>query len=366
MLRKGFLFLAISIAIWGCSSKSIEIEGNLKGLADTKAYLNRISEGAPLAIDTVDVKDGKFIFTIDKIDAQLLVVFFEGQKVPLVFFGGDKDISATGEFEKLDDVKVTGSESTALFAKFNNEMPGKVRTVEIKNDFMKAQMSGDQATMNSLREEMGSIFEEQKTYFNKFVETNTNNAVGAFMTLNVAGEYDTTKLKELIAKFETALGEHVYVNELKKLLEPMEKHELAMQAVAVGKPAPEFTLKSSNGADVSLSSFKGKYVLVDFWASWCAPCRQENPNVVKAYAMFNKKGFEVVSVSTDREEEKWLQAVEQDKMTWTQVRDLDGSVSQSYAIQVIPTTFLLDKDGVIIAKDLRGDDLINKLEELMK
>ncbi len=117
--------------------------------------------------------------------------------------------------------------------------------------------------------------------------------------------------------------------------------------------------------EVSLSSLKGKYVLVDFWASWCGPCRNENPKVVAAYNKYNSKGFEVLSVSVDEDEAKWLEAVKTDGLIWTNVRDVNKEVGKQYAIRNIPTTLLLDKEGKIIGKNLRGAELEEKLAELL-
>jgi peroxiredoxin len=142
-----------------------------------------------------------------------------------------------------------------------------------------------------------------------------------------------------------------------------------IKAVALGAIAPEFTEADTSGKMVDLSSFRGKYVLIDFWASWCGPCRHENPNVVKAFNHYKGQKFTIIGVSLDRPtgKEKWLAAIHKDGLTWTQVSDLkfwDSKTAAMYAVRGIPQNFLLDPDGKIIAKNLRGDDLENKLEEI--
>ncbi len=143
----------------------------------------------------------------------------------------------------------------------------------------------------------------------------------------------------------------------------------ALDNMSVGKEAADFTQKDTAGIPVTLSSYRGKYVLLDFWASWCAPCRAENPNVVKAYGKYHPKGFEILSVSLDKEadKDKWLKAIHDDKLTWTHVSDLQSwgnSVAKTYAIQAIPQNFLIDPAGKIVGKNLRGEELAKKLKEV--
>ena len=150
------------------------------------------------------------------------------------------------------------------------------------------------------------------------------------------------------------------------------KSEMAAQAsqvaVVEGALAPDITLENTKGQVISLSSLRGKYVLIDFWASWCKPCRQENPNVVRMYTKYKDKGFEVYSISLDDNKNAWLKAVETDGMIWTNVlgkKNGSSAVALQYSIQVIPTTYLLDKEGKIIAKNLRGAALEQKLGAIL-
>lgn len=157
------------------------------------------------------------------------------------------------------------------------------------------------------------------------------------------------------------------LSDIKKSLDA----QLAMNSGWIGKQAPEFTLPDVNGKEVKLSSFKGKFVLVDFWASWCKPCRLENPNVVKAFQQFRNKNFTILGVSLDKpgEKDKWLQAIRDDKLDWTHVSDLkfwNSEVVPLYHIDGIPYNVLVDPEGKIIAESLRGSALEAKLSEVLK
>jgi peroxiredoxin len=140
-----------------------------------------------------------------------------------------------------------------------------------------------------------------------------------------------------------------------------------LKNVAVGETVTDFTLNDPSGNPVALSSFRGKILLIDFWASWCGPCRRENPNVVKLYNDFNDKGFEILGVSFDEDFNRWVGAIEDDQLTWPHVSDLQGwgsAAGKLYGINSIPATVLVDREGTIIAKNLRGEELRKKLEEL--
>lgn len=155
------------------------------------------------------------------------------------------------------------------------------------------------------------------------------------------------------------------MEEYKKLTSEESNHA----AVGLGQTAPEIKLPDPNGKEIALSSLRGKYVLVDFWASWCAPCRAENPNVVKAYQQYKDKNFTIFSVSLDQKKEVWVKAIKDDGLTWNHVSDLkfwDSEPAKAYGVEAIPANFLLDPAGKIIAMNLRGEDLENKLKEVLK
>ncbi|MEN0048977.1 MAG: TlpA disulfide reductase family protein, partial [Bacteroidota bacterium] len=158
-----------------------------------------------------------------------------------------------------------------------------------------------------------------------------------------------------------------YKNTAPAAVKTIKTQMAAAQSFIIGAEAPDFAQKTPEGEDLKLSDLRGKIVLVDFWASWCGPCRRENPNVVKMYEKYKDQGFEILGVSLDKQETRWLQAIEQDKLTWPQVSDLKGwqnEVATLYSVRSIPSTVLVDAEGKIMARNLRGAALEAKLEQV--
>jgi peroxiredoxin len=207
---------------------------------------------------------------------------------------------------------------------------------------------------------------EQKNIKNKqYLKDNASSPIAMFVLKQYAG-YDINA--DDVEPMFLALPEQLRASPAGK--DMAEKLETAKKT-GVGKMAMDFTQNDTLGNPVSLSSFRGKYVLIDFWASWCGPCRQENPNVVKAFNAYNSKGFTVLGVSLDQPtaKDKWMKAIHDDKLTWTQVSDLKywkNDVAVQYGIQAIPQNFLIDPQGKIVGKNLRGEALNKKLAEIFK
>ena len=171
-----------------------------------------------------------------------------------------------------------------------------------------------------------------------------------------------SELKATRAKISSELAGCPYVKDLDGIIKQLEN-------VQIGKVAPEFSLPDTAGVSVSLSDFRGKYVLLDFWASWCPPCRRENPNVVKAFNEYKDKNFTIVGISLDKDKSKWMKAIADDNLAWTHLSDLkywDSEIPALYGVRGIPANVLLDPDGVIVAKNITGEDLHKKLKEVIK
>ncbi|MBI9035274.1 MAG: TlpA family protein disulfide reductase [Bacteroidales bacterium] len=195
-----------------------------------------------------------------------------------------------------------------------------------------------------------------------FVTVNNDKLASMYFIESLDLELYHSVYKNLSANLIKKYPENKYVQSLYQ-------RSLSAVATKIGEAAPEIDLPSPEGKSVLLSSLKGKVVLIDFWASWCGPCRKENPNVVRLYEKYHEQGFEVYSVSLDKDRAKWIQAIADDNLTWTHVSDLkywSSAAAKLYGVKSIPSTFLLDREGNIVAKNLRGNALDQKLEEIFK
>jgi thiol-disulfide isomerase/thioredoxin len=186
--------------------------------------------------------------------------------------------------------------------------------------------------------------------------------VALWATNFLPAEKEMASLEDIANRLAKARPNHPQVKQFVANLQ-------RLQGVNEGVIAPEINLATPEGPNLALSSLRGKYVLIDFWASWCGPCRRENPNVVKTYAAYKDKGFEIYGVSLDQDREAWLKAIEKDQLVWKHVSDLkywSSAGAQAYQVNSIPQTFLLDKEGRILAKGLRGAALDQYLAQLFK
>ncbi|HEX8350984.1 MAG TPA: TlpA disulfide reductase family protein, partial [Hymenobacter sp.] len=339
----------------GSAAGSYEINGELtNATAGTKVYLAELGDNQFISRDTATVDDkGRFTFKGTTPETSVYQVKLSDTNQVLLMLSSGSSLQLRGDAQKLGDTyAVQGSKDSELMQRLTRIMQSsKAGMSKLEQRYEQAAQAGKTDSLQAIQAAAFAVQARNTAATKQLVRQNPNSVVSAFVVGNLLNPDEEFPFADSMAtQFRKSLPDSRYTKALAAKLDPL-------RATAVGVVAPEISLAAPDGKAVALSSLRGKYVLVDFWASWCGPCRQENPNVVRMYNKYKDKGFAIYSVSFDQDRAKWLKAIANDKLTWTQVSDLKGwesAAGQTYGVKAIPQTVLLDPQGRIIAKNLRG------------
>lgn len=393
-MQKLMIAVLAGVLLASCTSKStvkkFEVSGTILNSSAKMIYLEKISAAAmqPVLEDSAAIgKDGRFSLKANPDESVVFNLRLDQSMYPVASVINDTDkVKLTIQLSKensqfAEKYEVQGSPASQqmkdfMFA-FNNDLQRIFSTVKQTDSLQKA--NAPDSLVFPLMTRQRELADKIKNFTLDALDKVSDPALAMFelgyyqSTANGSGfglePLSNEKVNELVAAAAKKFPDHRAVADIKKGLEA--DAQRVIEASWVGKEAPDFSLPDVNGNQVKLSSFRGKYVLVDFWASWCQPCRGENPNVVKAYDKFKGKNFTILGVSLDRPGQKaeWLKAIKDDKLSWTHVSDLqywNSAVVSLYHLDGIPFNVLVDPQGKVVGEGLRGRVLEEKLGELLQ
>jgi peroxiredoxin len=365
-MKQLILILCVAFAASYAWGQGYVITGEVKGADGQTVSLKQFRNMQPAEVGSATVTSGKFTLKGTAPYPEFCLLYV-GDKGPVQFFVENANIRIAVDLENIGKSKVTGSKENDIFVEFMAGMEKyAVQEKQLRDSYSALSSSNIAApdAVANIRAQMEKLNADRNSYMVNYVQKHPGKISTAFLvSTSLMQVLDISQLEQVAGGFDAKTGTSQWVKMLKD-------NVASFKRTAIGQPFPDITLKSPDDKPVSLSNYagKGKYVLIDFWASWCGPCRNANPQVVALYNRYKSKGFEIVGISLDRGKKEWVDAIKNDNLTWPHMSDLgfwQSAAARLYSVSSIPYTVLLDRDGKIIAKGLHVEDLRVKLAELL-
>lgn len=379
------LLVLVAVALSSCTDpNAYKITGEIEGADGKKIVMERVKGNTLEPVDSTTIENGTFEFKGVTEEAHFYTLRAENQMIPLIVAPGE-EVEISASFNTMGEAyQISGSRGSELVRSFNVEYNKNLTTLDSLGKIYRENQDkeGFEQIQEKLDGEYKALVEKQRDFSLRFIDENYDclatlyvlyqqfpPQTGAFVIDPVQ---DADKFEKVASALTEKYPNSVEVKGLKQFMaqakQQAERQQQADQVSGEGVTAPDIAQPTPQGDTLRLSSLRGKYVLLDFWAAWCRPCRMENPNLVENYNKYKSKGFEIYQVSLDKTKEQWVAAIQKDNLgQWLHVSDLqywNSAPAKKYGVQAIPANFLLDPEGKIIARNLRGPALGQKLEEV--
>ncbi len=384
-MKKIILFLTATALLTSCSKDKYTISGTAAGFENGKTVIleTQDEKGMGLvAVDTVKIENGKFEIKGKVTEPSFHTLQIEGAQGKIPFILENGDITVVVNKDTIQKSKISGTYNNDEYVKFNEDITKiqkplmDFQTANMQK-MQTAQQTKDTATINGLMKEYTKIQTEigatSKSKYEEYAKTHPKAFISVLIIEGMSNDpsVDSKKIETMYNSLEESLKNSKHGKAIKTKLASLKTPSVgatAAPAAPAAKWRTDFSAPNTEGKTISLKESLGKVTIVDFWASWCGPCRHENPNVVAIYNELHSKGLNIIGVSLDQDPVKWKEAIAKDKLIWTQVSNLKGwedPIAKQYKVESIPATFILDQSGNVVAQDLRGDELKAKIIELL-